>query len=62
MKKWLVEKFLPMWAKETVLAENEKLKRENNHLSQEYLCAVSYIDGVEMALKNVRRMQETGGN
>ena len=35
MKNWLVNKFLPMWAKETVLRENRQLRQENLALQQE---------------------------
>lgn len=60
MKKWLVEKFLPMWAKETVLADNRRLKRENDHLSQKLRQSLSYIDGMEKAMKYIKR-QNSGG-
>ena len=55
MKKWLLEQFLPMWAKETVLRENRRLRRENRQLTQknEQLCC--YIRGVHMGLRSVRR-------
>ena len=32
MKKWLLNHFLPMWAKETVLWENRQLRKENRAL------------------------------
>ncbi len=35
MKKWLIENFLPRWAKETVLADNRKLKRKVKKLEDE---------------------------
>ena len=35
MKKWLLNHFLPMWAKETVLADNRKLQQEVYELQQE---------------------------
>ena len=28
MKRWLLENFLPMWAKESVLRDNRALKRQ----------------------------------
>ena len=34
MKKWLIEKYLPLWAKETVLRDNRNLKAENEVLRQ----------------------------
>ena len=60
MKKWLVERFLPMWAKETVLADNRRLKRENEHLKQKLRQSLSYIEGMEKVMKYGKR-QNTGG-
>lgn len=56
MKKWLIERFLPVWAKETVLkqcrllqAENEKLHHQNRELR-------AYIRGMQAGTR--RRKQE----
>lgn len=35
VKKWLIDNFLPRWAKETVLADNRRLKRKVEKLEQE---------------------------
>ena len=51
MRKWLTNNFLPMWAKETVLAENKKLKKENAKLKHEVDNLLAYICGMEFALK-----------
>ena len=51
MKKWLINNYLPMWAKETVLAENRKLKKENERLKKEIDNLLSYICGIEFAIK-----------
>ena len=55
MKKWLLERFLPMWAKETVLADNRALQRKNRALQQgnRELCA--YIRGLERGLRRTKR-------
>ena len=47
MKKWLINNFLPRWAKETVLAENKQLKKQNAKLKTENEVLRSYIDGVK---------------
>lgn len=47
MKKWLINNFLPMWAKETVLADNIRLKKENEKLKAKYERLRCYIDGAE---------------
>ena len=61
MKKWLIENFLPMWAKETVLAENRKLLRLNKQLNREVREMSAYINGLEKGMRNARRSY-TGGS
>lgn len=61
MKKWLVENFLPMWAKETVLAENRKLKRQNKQLGHEIREMVAYIEGLEKGMKSAKHCHNGGG-
>ena len=58
MKKWLIERFLPMWAKETVLRENRRLLRENRQLRRETETLRCYIRGLHVGLRSSRR---TGG-
>ena len=54
MKKWLTERFLPMWAKETVLADNRSLRTENRKLKQQLRELEAYIRGLETGLRAVR--------
>lgn len=62
MKKWLTERFLPMWAKETVLTENRHLAAQNCALRQENEQLRSYIDGMRCAMKASKRITVvTGG-
>lgn len=56
MKKWLLERFLPMWAKETVFADNRRLHRENRALQQKVKLLESYIDGIETGLRAARKI------
>ena len=51
MKKWLINNYLPMWAKETVLAENRALKKKVAKLEREVDNLLAYICGMEFALK-----------
>ena len=62
MKKWFLERFLPMWAKETVLSDNRQLKRENRHLRQENQQLTAYIRGLENGIRAGKRIAVyTGG-
>lgn len=63
MKKWLIDSFLPMWAKETVLAENRQLKRQLRQAQQENDKMKMYIQGLEVGIRAVKRITiHTGGN
>jgi hypothetical protein len=55
MKNYLVNKFLPMWAKETVLRENRQLKQENLALQQEVSRLDAYARGLRTGLRAVGR-------
>ena len=51
MRKWLINKFLPTWAKETVFAENRTLNKRNQQLEQEVAVLKAKIYGMETVLK-----------
>ena len=55
-KKWLVDHFLPMWAKETVLQENRALRRENDELKKKLDIRDAYIAGIEIGSRALRRI------
>lgn len=59
MKKWLIQRFLPIWAKETVLAENRALRRENETLKQTVRQLECYIRGLH---RGNRKIVIKGGN
>lgn len=54
MKKWLIERFLPMWAKESVLRENRALRRQVRALEQALETQRAYIRGLEKGVRNVK--------
>ncbi len=56
MKKWLYDHFLPMWAKETVLAENRRLRKENEMLSQLVEQKEAYIQGLQLGIRAGKRI------
>ena len=51
MKKWFLERFLPMWAKETVLSDNRRLWAENRALAQKNRELRAYIKGLETGIR-----------
>ena len=62
MKKWLLERFLPMWAKETVFRDNRALAKENRALQEKVRQLESYIEGLQTGLRAGRKIQIlTGG-
>ena len=58
MRSWLTDRFLPMWAKETVLADNRRLQQENTRLSHRVRELESYIRGVQRVCPRVIIKQE----
>ena len=57
MKKWLTDRFLPMWAKETVMRENRQLWLENDALRQKISEMECYIRGLHRGLRGRRGEQ-----
>ena len=58
MKKWLLERFLPMWAKETVLRDNRLLRAENKLLQEKVNELESYIRGIHIGMRYTRGRRE----
>ncbi len=61
MKRWFLEHFLPMWAKESVLRDNRALKRQIRSLEHQLQIREAYIRGLESGLRAAKKMQK-GGN
>lgn len=53
MREKLIRQYLPMWAKETVLHENNRLKKENERLKQEKKELLAYIEGINLGARYV---------
>ena len=56
MNKWLTEHFLPMWAKETVLADNKRLQAENDTLTKQNRELKAYIQGLQAGIRAGKRI------
>ena len=59
MKEWFWQRFLPMWAKQTLLQDNRELRRENEQLQAKICRLESYIQGLHRGCKRV--IIQTGG-
>ena len=56
IKEWFLNRFLPMWAKETVLADNRQLQRQVAELQNELDQKTAYINGMTAGVKSLRRI------
>jgi hypothetical protein len=56
MKKWFLERFLPMWAKETVYADNRRLMKDNHRLTQCIKEQDAYIKGLEIGIRAMKKI------
>ena len=56
IRRWFVHRFLPMWAKKTILDENEKLQRQVAELREELDRKEAYIQGLLAGVKSQRRI------
>lgn len=60
MKDMFLNRFLPMWAKETVFADNKRLLKQNAKLKRENDMLKYYIDGIHMGMKANGERKENG--
>ncbi len=56
LKVWLLERFLPAWAQDTVYAENRRLRSQVERQDQELRELRAYIDGLDAGLRSLRRV------
>lgn len=53
---WLLKRFLPAWAKDSVYRENAALRAELDKKNQEIRSLNAYIDGLEEGLRSRPRI------
>lgn len=58
MKKWLLEHFLPMWAKKTVFADCRRLVRDNQRLAERLRELEAYTRGLEKGMRSAKRKMQ----
>lgn len=55
LKTWLLERFLPAWAKDSIYKENAQLRAKIASLETEKRELEAYIDGVGDTMRVIRR-------
>ena len=55
-KAWLVSHYLPVWAKQTVLADNERLRANIRVLEDKLGRLRAYVDGLEAGIRAQRKI------
>ncbi len=55
LRTWLLERFLPAWAKDTVYRENQALQARVAQQVQDIRELNAYIDGLETGLRSSRQ-------
>ena len=56
LKRWLIERILPVWAREALMDEIERLKESNRQLAAERDRLNAYIEGLENGIRSQRRI------
>lgn len=56
LRMWLLERFLPAWAKDSVMRENRTLREKLEEQAQEIRELNAYIDGLETGMRAMRRI------
>lgn len=56
IKRWLTERFLPVYLKEELMKENKRLEAENEKLRIRVKELNAYADGLEFGLRSQRRL------
>ena len=56
IKRWLIERILPVWAREELLAQIGQLEKQNAELKHEVALRDEYISGLECGIRAQRRI------
>ena len=56
IKRWLIERILPVWARESMQSEIDILNKKVEELKQEILRKDAYIEGLEQGIRSMRRI------
>lgn len=61
LKRWLIDRILPVWAREELLRQIRELEEENERLRQVVALRDMYIDGLLAGAKAQRRIVINAG-
>lgn len=61
IKRWLIERLLPVWAKKDLLKEIDRLQQINHEQEIHIKQLDAYIDGLEYGIRNQRRIVINNG-
>lgn len=56
LKHWLINKILPIWAKQELLTENQQLRDKVIELQMKIREQASYIEGLEDGIRSQRKI------
>lgn len=56
IKQWLYTRFLEVWIKDMLLAENQALRRKIDELQAELAEKNAFIDGLTTGIRAIRRV------
>ena len=56
IRQWLIDRFLPVWAKESVVKENESLRQRLAEKETEIERLKAYIEGLETGIRSQRKI------
>ena len=56
LKNWLINRILPLWARQELQNEIEALRQENAQLQAKLTLARAYIDGQDTAMRRLRKV------
>lgn len=56
LKKWLIERILPVWARAELMEENERLRKEIERLRIDLRLKDEYIEGLTDGIRAQRRI------
>lgn len=61
IKRWLIERILPVWARAALESENRRLEQENSRLKEKIAQLEAYAEGLQWGVRTQRRIVINAG-